>query len=177
MKLSTCSLLAFAVAHSASAFAPSAVSSSSSATTALHLFGGGNKGKEGGGGDGGKGPGMMEQMAMLKKAQEVAQKKKKIDEDLAKKTFDGESSNGKVKGVFKYVPVSSPMDPNPEYEATSFAFDDEFFESALPEELSAACKETILNGITSVNMAVAEAFEPLNAEVMGMMGGAGQKQG
>lgn len=168
MKLSTCSVLAL-VAHSASAFAPSATATAS--TTALHLFGGGGD-KDGEK----KGPGMMDQLAMFKKAQEIATKKKKIDEDLKAQTYEGESEGGKVKGTFKYVPVANPMDPNPEYEAVGFEFDDDFFESASPEDLSAACKETISNAIGAINLAVAKAYQPLNEDLMGVMGGAVKKE-
>ena len=132
---------------------------------ALNLFGGG-------GGDAKKGPGFMDQLSMIKKAQEIAQKRGKIDEELKKMTFLGESAEGKVKASFKYVPASNPMDPNPDYEAISFEFDDEFFEAASPEDLSSAIKECIMNGIEKTNAGVAEKYSVLQgdlAEAFGAM--------
>jgi len=145
-----------------SAFAPS--SRHQSTSSALHLFGGGDKK----GGDAAKagGPGMMDQLAMFKKAQEMAQKKKKLDDDLMKMDFVGQSDNGKVKGHFKYVPISNPMDPNPDYEAVKFDFDDEFYESSSPSEIAAAVKAAINNGIEITNQAVAEKYQTLQADLM-----------
>eukprot|EP00977_Amphora_coffeiformis_P004561 scaffold982_cov169-Amphora_coffeaeformis.AAC.14 len=166
MKLSVCVILAL-TAHSALAFAPTLTSSSTS-TTALNLFGGGG-GKKEGGGD--KGPGMMNQLAMFKKAQEVAQKKKKLDEELQATPFVAEAADGKVKASFKYVPVMNPMDPNPDYEAIGFEFDDEYYESASAEELSAACKEAVLSGVETINNAVAEKYAVLQQDLMDALGG------
>ena len=165
MKLSVCSLIAL-VAHSAVAFAPSQTSSSYSAT-ALNLFGGKKEGGEGGGG------GMMNQLAMFKKAQEVAQKKKKLDEELMAMAFTSEGAGGKVKATFKYVPVMNPLDPNPDYEATGFEFDDAFYESASAEELSEAVKEAVQTGIQEINAAVAEKYQVLQKDLMEALGGGG----
>lgn len=170
MKLSVCGILVLS-AHSALAFAPTVVTTTStgaSSTSSLHLFGGG--GKKEAGGDG-QGPGMMNQLAMFKKAQEVAQKKKKIDEELQAMPFTAEGAGGKVKAFFKYVPVMNPMDPNPDYEATSFEFDDEFYESASPEELGEACKEAVLSGVETINTVVAEKYAVLQQDLMEALGG------
>ena len=109
---------------------------------------------------------MMDQLAMFKKAQEMSSKKKKLDEELSKETFVGESANGKVKGNFKFVPIMNPLDPNPDYEAKSFEFDDEFFESSTPEELSESVKECVLSGIEKTNVAVAEKYAVLQSDLM-----------
>ena len=114
---------------------------------------------------------MMDQLAMFKKAQEMAQKKKELDNELSQMSFVGSSSNGKVKGNFKYVPNTNPMDPNPEYEPQNFEFDDEFYASASPEELSDAIKEAILNGIEVTNNAASEKYSVLQADLMAAMGG------
>ena len=84
-----------------SSFAPSQNVSlrSSATTTALNLFGTPKDGEK-------KGPGMMDQLAMFKKAQEMAQKKQKLDEELKKMDFTGAAEDGKVTGTFKYVPIS-----------------------------------------------------------------------
>ena len=131
----------------------------STKSSCLNLFGsGGDKGDK-------KGPGMMDQLAMFKKAQEMAQKKQKLDEELKKMTFEG-VVEGKVKATFKYVPISNPMDPNPDYEATSFEFDDAFFESASPDEIAAATKEAVFDGIANTNKAVAEKYSQLQGDLM-----------
>jgi|Transcript_50275 hypothetical protein len=134
--------------------------------SSLYLFGGG------GGNQGGekKGPGMMDQLAMFKKAQEMAQKKNKLDEELKLMTFYGEGSEGKVKATMKYVPVANPMDPNPDYEATVFEFDDEFYEAASTEELAAACKEALFDGIKNTNEAVSDKYQVLQADLMEAFG-------
>lgn len=161
MKLS---LLSSLLVSQALAFSPQAPACSSSAT-ALSLFGGGgNKdGKKAGGG-------MMDQLAMFKKAQEVAKKKQQLDEELKQMTFEGSAADGKVKGTFKYVPVINPMDPNPDYEATKFDFDDEFFESSTPEELGEAVSAAIADGIQKTNEAVAEKYAVLQTDLMAAFG-------
>ena len=114
---------------------------------------------------------MMDQLAMFKKAQEMAQKKKKLDDELTKVDFTGSSSGATVTGTFKYVPISNPMDPNPDYEAVKFEFDDAFFASATPTELADAVKEAIKDGIDKTNMAVAEKYQSLQADLMAAFGG------
>lgn len=151
---------------SAQAFAFTSQSAQQSKTS-LNLFGGGNKGGQA------KGPGMMDQLAMFKKAQEMAQKKKQLDNELSLMTFSGTSSNGNVKGSFKYIPNSNPLDPNPEYEPQSFQFDDDFFEAASPDDIAAAIKEAIQDGIEDTNKAVAEKYAVLQADLMAVMGGGG----
>jgi YbaB/EbfC DNA-binding family len=140
----------------------------SSTVSSLNLFGDGGKG-------GNKGPGMMDQLAMFKKAQDMAAKKKKLDEELSKERFIGEGAGGKVKGSFQFVPIMNPLDPNPDYEAKSFEFDDEFFASASPEELSEAVKECVLNGIEKTNVAVAEKYSVLQSDLMAAFQGGPQK--
>lgn len=137
-------------------------------TTALGLFGGGKKDA----GAAKKAPGMMDQLAMFKKAQEVAKKKQQLDEELKKMSFKGKSADGKVVGTFAYVPGSNPMDPQPDYEAQAFEFDDAFYESASPVDLSEAVKEAIEDGIKVTNEAVAEKYQALQEDLMEAFGGA-----
>jgi hypothetical protein len=145
------------------AFAP-LLTQKSTTTTALNLFGGAKKdGKE-------KPPGMMDQLAMFKKAQEMASKKNKLDEELSKEIFEGNSADGKVKGTFKFVPIKNPMDPNPDYEAISFEFDEEWYEAASPDDLSAGVKESVLAGIEATNMAVTEKYKALQGDLMAAFG-------
>jgi hypothetical protein len=145
---------------------PFVSSTTTSKSTSLNLFGNG-----GGDKDGKKAPGMMDQLAMFKKAQEMAQKKQKLDDELKEMDFEGSAADGKVKASFKYVPISNPMDPNPDYEAVSFTFDEAYFESATPEELSAATKECVLNAIENTNNAVGEKYAVLQTDLMEAFGG------
>jgi hypothetical protein len=160
---------------SVAAFAPSmhtfnpCSTSSVRHSSQLHLFGGGGGSKK----DGEKkGPGMMDQLAMFKKAQEMAQKKKKLDDELAAMEFTGTAADGKVTGTFKFIPITNPMDPNPDYEATRFDFDDEWYASASPEDLSVAVKECIEKGIEQTNEAVTKKYETLQGDLMEAFGGA-----
>ena len=155
-------IVAAVLVGQASAFAPgSRPAQQQLSSSALHLFGGGDK-KDADK----KTPGMMDQLAMFKKAQEMAQKKKKLDEELMKMDFVGQSPNGKVKGHFKYVPISNPMDPNPDYEAVRFDFDDDFYESSSANDIALAVKEAVANGIEVTNQAVAEKYQELQQDLM-----------
>ena len=86
------SLIAFFLVG-ANAFTP--LVSFQRSSTSLNLFGGGNK-------DGGaKKPNMMDQLGMFKKAQEIAQKKKNIENELAKIDYTGTAVDGKVIATVK----------------------------------------------------------------------------
>ena len=135
-------------------------------STSLNLFGGGgNKDK------GNSGPGMMDQLAMFKKAQEIATKKRKLDEDLQKMIFTGTSSNNHVTVTMKYVPVINPMDPNPEYESTKFDFDDEYYNTVSTDDLAKDIQDAIVNGIEATNKMVAEKYSTLQSDLMEALGG------
>ena len=149
------------------AFAPTTVSTQNSATQ-LNLFGGGAK-KDGDS----KGPGMMDQLAMLKKAQEMASKKTKLDQELSAMEFEGVAEDGKVKATFKFVPPKGMMDPQPDYEATGFEFDDAWYEGASPEDLSAAIKAAYDDGINKTNEKVQEKYQALQGDLMEVMGQGG----
>jgi hypothetical protein len=170
MKISALSLLL--TFSAVSAFAPQLVSTQHSVSSSqLNLFGGGAK-KDGEK----KGPGMMDQLAMLKKAQEMASKKNKLDQELAAMDFEGSAADGNVKVVFKYVPSKNPMDPTPEYDAENFEFDAAWYEGASTDDLNTAAKEAIMNGMEAVNKGVEEKYEALKgdiAETFGAMGGGG----
>ena len=163
MKLSL--LLSALLVSQASAFTAPLQPTSVKSTSALNLFGGGNKSDAEK-----KGPGMMDQLAMFKKAQEMASKKKKMDEELQKLNFEGASADGKVKGTFKFMPIVNPLDPAPDYEATSFEFDEAFFEAATPAEIAAASKSAIEDGLEKINAAVAEKYATLQADLMEAFG-------
>merc|ERR1719343_397880 len=62
----------------------------------------------------------MDQLAMFKKAQEMAKKKQQLDQELAAETFTGGAADGKVTVSCKFAPSKNPMDPQPDYLATGF---------------------------------------------------------
>ena len=165
MKVSAVSLLlSLGVVN---AFSPAPRTTSLS--TQLHLFGGGDK-KAGAGGGGG----MMDQLAMFKKAQEMSQKKKKLDDELAAMDFKGSDEDGKVTGTFKYIPVTNPMDPQPEYMPEKFEFDNDWYESASPEDIATAVQASIKAGMEECNKAMAEKYSILQSDLMEAFGGGQQ---
>ena len=139
--------------------------------TSLNLFGGGGGNKDAAGAK--KGPGMMDQMAMFKKAADMAQKKNKLDKELAAETFEASSENGKVTATCKFSPSKNPMDPQPEYETTALKFDEEWYESASAEDLSKAVKEAVLKGVEAAALAVTEKYKVLEEDLKGAMGALG----
>ena len=148
----------------ANAFAPAL--QRSSASSQLNLFGGGSKG----GDAAAKAPGggMMDQLAMFKKAQEMASKKQKLDQELAKEKYFGTAADGKVTVECKFSPSKNPMDPQPDYDAVAFDFDEEWYNSATPEELSDAVKLAVIDGIEKTNVVVGEKYKILGEELAAM---------
>jgi DNA-binding protein YbaB len=166
MKLST--LTAFLAISSVSAFAPSSTPTIASTTTSLNLFGG----KKEGGGDakaGGMG-GMMDQLAMFKKAQEIAKKKQDLDQDIAAMDIIGSSADGKIKITVQYVPAQLPANPSPGYDATKIDIDEDYLNEVSCEDLSAALVEGIRNGETKANEVVAEKYKSLESEMAEILG-------
>lgn len=88
------SLIAFFLVGT-NAFSP--LVSIKKSSTSLNLFGGGGGNKDGGA----KKPNMMDQLGMFKKAQEIAQKKKNIENELAKIDYTGTAADGKVTATVK----------------------------------------------------------------------------
>jgi len=116
---------------------------------------------------------MMDQLAMFKKAQEVAQKKAALDKELQEEEFLGTAADGKVNACFKYIPIKNPMDPNPDYELVDLKLDDTFFEEASPEDLSKAIQEAYADGVDTCNKAVMEKYQSLTTEIGAVFGAAG----
>uniref|UniRef100_A0A7S2N1K6 Uncharacterized protein n=1 Tax=Helicotheca tamesis TaxID=374047 RepID=A0A7S2N1K6_9STRA len=168
MKLYTVTAILVA---SASAFAPTFTRTCrTTSQTELNLFGG----KKESGDGGGKAPGMMDQLAMLKKAQEIAQKKATLDKELATLDIVGESADGNVKCSVKYIPAQMPKSPEPYFDAVAFDIDESYLESASCEELSAAVKEAYMAGEVKTTEAVAEKYKVLQEDLgsyLGSMGG------
>jgi hypothetical protein len=150
---------------SATAFAPSPVACRS-AGAALNLFGGKKEG-----GEKGAVGGMMDQLAMFKKAQEIATKKQAIEKELQLLTFDGKSTNEKATVSMKYVPSLNPMDPQPEFEVQSFTFDDEWYASAAPDDIAAATAEAYRAGVQATMLGSEEKFKVLAEDLKAMMAG------
>lgn len=150
---------ASASAFSSTAFVPKSYTTSSS--TSLHLFGGKKEGGE-------KGPGMMDQLAMLKKAQEVASKKMALDKELAQIDHEGIAADGNIKVVVKYVPP--PPMQQPSYEPSAVTIDEEYLGSASSEDLSAAVAEAVQEGYKKATVATAEKMTALTAELGKIMG-------
>lgn len=118
---------------------------------------------------------MMDQLAMFKRAQEVAQKKAALDKELQAEDFSGSAADGKVTASFKYIPIKNPMDPNPDYELVDLKLDDAFFEESSPEDLSAAIQEAYTNGVEECNKAVMEKYQSLTSELSDVFGEAAPK--
>ena len=150
---------------SASAFSPSGVTRSSS--SALNLFGGGNKGE---GGEAGK-PGMMDQLAMFKKAQEVASKKGELDKEIQQMDIIGSGADDKIKVTVKYVPAQLPVNPNPGYDVVAVDIDEAYLGEVSSEDLSAALVDAIRDGETKATVLVAEKYQKLQADMAEMLQG------
>jgi DNA-binding protein YbaB len=162
MKISI--FIALMATSGASAFAPSPTTASYA--TQLSLFGGGAS-KDG---DAKPGGGMMDQLAMFKKAQEMAKKKQTLDNELASETFPGTAADGKVTVDCKFSPSKNPMDPQPDYLATKFDFDKDWYEAASPEELSTAVQEAFKSGIEATNEAVKAKYSQLEEDIKALQG-------
>lgn len=151
----------------ASAFAPSM---STRTSTSLDLFGGK---KDGGDKAAGSGPmgGMMDQLAMFKKAQEIAQKKKQLDDEIAKMEIIGSAADGKIKVTVQYIPAQMPTNPSPSYDATKIDIDEAYFESVSPSDLGTALVDAIRDGETAATKVVAEKYQSLDKELSSILGG------
>ena len=179
MKLSICTS-ALLVA-SATAFSPSSVGRSAACSTAaavaasssaLHLFGGGNKG------DGeakGLGGGMMDQLAMFKKAQEVASKKAELDKELQQTDIVGLAAEDKIKVTVKYIPAQLPANPNPGYDVVAIDIDEGYLADVACEDLNEALVEGIRAAETKATQMVAEKYQALQDDMQQMLAGMQQK--
>merc|ERR1712087_14593 len=115
-------------------------------------------------------PGMMDQLAMFKKAQEMAQKKQKLDNELASESFTGSAADGKVTIQCKFSPSKNPMDPQPDYQASGFEFDEEWWEGASPEDISEAIQDAYRDGIAVTNVAVQAKYKQLEEDIKSLQG-------
>lgn len=154
---------------SASAFAPSSNVRTLS-TTSLNLFGGK---KDGGDAAKGGGPmgGMMDQLAMFKKAQEIAKKKQDLDQEIAELDIIGTAADGKIKVTVQYVPAQLPANPTPGFDTTSIDIDEEYLNEVSSEDLSSALVDALRDGETSATKLVAEKYQSLDKELSSILGG------
>ena len=153
---------------SSSAFSPSGVSGPvAQQSSALNLFGGGNKGE---GGEASK-PGMMDQLAMFKKAQEVASKKNELDKELQQIDIIGSAADDKIKVTVKYIPAQLPVNPNPSYDVVAIDIDETYLGEVASEDLSSALVDAIRDGETKATVLVAEKYKKLQTDMAEMLQG------
>jgi len=113
----------------------------------------------------------MDQLAMFKKAQEVAQKKNELDKELAAMDTIGSAADGKVKITVKYVPAQLPSNPNPGYDVVAIDIDEEYLGEVSCEDLSSSLVEAIRNGEEKAAVLVAEKYQALQADLGEMLQG------
>ena len=113
--------------------------------------------------------GMMNQLAMFKKAQEIASKKQAIEKELQLLSFDGTSSNGKVTASMKYLASPNPMDPQPEFEVQGFTFDDDWYAQAATEQIALAVTEAYRAAVQATMLGSEEKFKVLAEDLKAMM--------
>jgi DNA-binding protein YbaB len=169
MKTATIATL-FLTATTATAFSTSRTPATiHQSSTSLNLFGSKPKGE----GGAAKQPGMMDQLAMFKKAQELAQKKKALDDELANETIVGTAADGNIEVTIKYVPPQLPANPTPGYEAADVNINEEYLNEVSSEDLSAALVTAIRDGETKATARVGEKYKALEEDMKGIMGGMG----
>mmetsp|Transcript_3316 Transcript_3316/g.4796 ORF Transcript_3316/g.4796 Transcript_3316/m.4796 type:complete len:172 (+) Transcript_3316:63-578(+) len=169
MKTATIATLLL-TATSATAFttSPRISTTTTTTSTSLNLFG--SKPKDP---NSPEQPGMMDQLAMFKKAQEIAQKKKKLDDELSQETITGTAADGNIEITVKYIPPQLPTNPTPGYEASAVNINEEYLEGVACEELSAMVVEAIRDGESKATARVGEKYKELEEDMKGIMGGMG----
>ena len=110
---------------------------------------------------------------MFKKAQEIATKKKKLDDELAQETITGSAADGNIEITVKYIPPQLPTNPTPGYEASAVNINEEYLESVACEELSEMIVEAIRDGESKATARVGEKYNELEDDMKGIMGGMG----
>eukprot|EP00985_Skeletonema_marinoi_P005080 scaffold2191_cov92-Skeletonema_marinoi.AAC.13 len=173
MKTATIATLLL-TASSATAFSTTRISNvvatHQSSSTSLNLFG--SKPKDPNAPEGAPGqPGMMDQLAMFKKAQEIASKKKRLDDELANETITGSAADGNIEITVKYIPPQLPTNPTPGYEAAEVNINEEYLEGVSSEDLSVALVEAIRDGEAKATARVGEKYKELEEDMKGIMGG------
>eukprot|EP01083_Nonionella_stella_P052205 138593_1 len=116
-------------------------------------------------------PGMMDQLAMFKKAQELAQKKNQLDKELAEEKITGTAADGKIEIEIKYIPPQLPANPTPGYEASGVSIDEAYLGEVSAEDLSSALVEAIRDGEQRATERVGEKYKSLEEDMKNIMGG------
>ena len=177
-KLATIATIVF-TATNASAFSTSRSGVSSNviskqtttSSTSLNLFGSKPKDPNAPEGQGG-GPGMMDQLAMFKKAQELAQKKNDLDKELANEKITGTAADGNIEVEISYIPPQLPVNPSPGFEASDVNINEEYLASVSAEDLSTALVEAIRDGEKTATEKVTEKYKSLEEDMQKIMGSA-----
>jgi DNA-binding protein YbaB len=115
--------------------------------------------------------GMMDQLAMFKKAQEIAKKKQDLDQEIAELDIIGTAADGKIKVTVQYVPAQLPANPTPGFDTTSIDIDEEYLNEVSSEDLSSALVDALRDGETSATKLVAEKYQSLDKELSSILGG------
>mmetsp|Transcript_3368 Transcript_3368/g.4986 ORF Transcript_3368/g.4986 Transcript_3368/m.4986 type:complete len:167 (-) Transcript_3368:193-693(-) len=156
-----CLLLLAVSTANAFSFSKSSFQSTRHSTTELSLFGGKKA-------DGSK-PGFMDQMAMLKKAQEVAMKKVAIDKELSQLSFVGEAASGKVKVTVKYIPPQPQQHPYPGYEGTAVDIEEAYLQNSGADELGEALTEALSDAYKKCQLEVSTKMQEFALQFQEMM--------
>jgi DNA-binding protein YbaB len=146
-------------------------------STHLNLFGGKKEGGDSSSGGGGGMGGMMDQLAMFKRAQEIASKKNDLDKEIAEMEIIGSAADGSVKVTVQYIPAQMPTNPSPGYDAVNVDIEESYLEGASCEELGEALVNAIRDGETAATKVVGEKYKVLEEEMQAMMGGLGGAMG
>ena len=172
-KLATIATIIF-TATNASAFSTSRtggsnnVISKQTTSTSLNLFGSKPKDPNAQGG----GPGMMDQLAMFKKAQELSQKKNDLDKELSNEKIMGTAADGNIEVEISYIPPQLPVNPSPGFEASNVNINEEYLASVSAEDLSTALVEAIRDGEKTATEKVTEKYKSLEEAMQEIMGSA-----
>lgn len=119
----------------------------------------------------------MDQLAMFKRAQEIASKKNDLDKEIAEMEIIGSAADGSVKVTVQYIPAQMPTNPSPGYDAVNVDIEESYLEGASCEELGEALVNAIRDGETAATKVVGEKYKVLEEEMQAMMGGLGGAMG
>eukprot|EP00571_Detonula_confervacea_P015687 CAMPEP_0172297738 /NCGR_PEP_ID=MMETSP1058-20130122/653_1 /TAXON_ID=83371 /ORGANISM="Detonula confervacea, Strain CCMP 353" /LENGTH=181 /DNA_ID=CAMNT_0013006923 /DNA_START=30 /DNA_END=575 /DNA_ORIENTATION=+ len=142
----------------------------SQTSTTLNLFGSKPKSDDSAGGPPAQ-PGMMDQLAMFKKAQELASKKNAIDKELAEEKIIGTAADGNIKITVQYIPPQLPANPSPGFESDGVEIDADYLESVSAEDLSASLVDAIRDGESKASEIVQQKYKVLEEDMKAIMGG------
>ena len=114
---------------------------------------------------------MMDQLAMFKKAQEVAKKKGDLDKELQQTDIVGAAADDKIKVTVKYIPAQLPANPNPGYDVVAIDIDEGYLADVACDDLNDALVEGIRAAETKATQMVAEKYQALQNDMAEMLQG------